>query len=116
MLNKDLVGKLSPEQQEQLALMEFRKTERRLKLEELARGKDWRSTWFPFVIIGLILAVGAAHAFEYKRIHDQPALFFIPLGLILIFILAFHISRTNRRLDAVLELMALDREEAAKGK
>lgn len=116
MLNKDLVGKLSPEQQEIFAQMEFRKTKRRLKLEELARGKDWRSRWFPFFIFGGMLACFALSYFGRNQIHDQPAIMLLPLGILLIFILVFHITRTNRRLDALLELMALDREEAANGK
>ncbi len=116
MLTKDLVGKLSPEQQEMLAQMEFRKGQQRLKLLEVARGNDWRARYFPIYIFAVFLVFVALYYFNCFHVQAQPAIVFMPVGVMLVCSVFAYIGRTNRRLNALLELMDLDREEAAKSK
>ena len=116
MFTKDLVGKLSPEQQEMLAQMEFRKGQRRLKLVELARGCDWRTRYFPLYTFAIFLIFITFYYFNCFQVQTRPAIVFPPLGMMLVFSVFAHIGFTNRRLDALLELMDLDREEAEKSK
>jgi hypothetical protein len=110
MLTKDLVGKLSPEQQEIFAQMEFRKTQQRLKLLEVARGNDWRSRWFPLYLFAVFLGFLALYYFNCFHVQGKPAVLLVPFGVVIIFALCAFIGRTNRRLDALLELMDFDRE------
>ena len=110
MLTKDLVGKLSPEQQEILAQMEFRKVQRRLKLLELARGKDWRSRYFPIYIFVVFLSLITIYSFNFFHVQGKPAVVFLPLGVMFVFTLFAYVARINRRLDALLDLLDFDRE------
>jgi hypothetical protein len=110
MLTKAETGKLSVEQQEILAQMEFRKTQQRLKLLEQARGLDWRSRYFPIYIFAVFLVFLTLYYFDVFHAQAQPAILYLPIGMILVFSLVFHITRVNRRLDALLELMDFDRE------
>ena len=119
MLTKDLVGKLSPEQQEILAQMEFRKVQRRLKLLELARGQDWRSRYFPIYIFAVFLSFITIYYFNFFHVQGKPAVVFLPLGVMFVFTLFAYLARTNRRLDALLELQDFDRQhldDSSKGK
>ena len=113
MLTPDLVKKLSPEQQEILAQMEFRKTQQRLKLLELARGNDWRSRYFPIYIFAVFVLFITLYYFDCLHIQEKPAVLFLPIGMALVFTMCAYIGRTNRRLEALLELMELDRAEQA---
>ena len=109
MLTKAEVGKLSVEQQETLAQLELRQARRRQKLLEQARGLDWRSRYFPFYLSGIFLVFISAYCFNFFRCREQPAVFYFPASMIVVFTLVFHITRTNRRLDALLELLNLER-------
>ena len=116
MLTKDLVGKLSPEQQEILAQMELRKTQQRLKLLELARGNDWRSRYFPIYFFVVFLIFITLYYFDCFHVQAQPAIVFLPVGAVLLFSVFAYIGRINRRLDALLELLDFDREHPQPGK
>ena len=109
MLTKAEVGKLSVEQQETLAQLELRQAQRRQKLLEQARGLDWRSRYFPFYLSGIFLVFISAYYFNFFRCQEQPAVFYFPASMIVVFTLVFHITRTNRRLDALLELLDTER-------
>ncbi len=112
MLTPDLVKKLSPEQQEILAQMEFRKTQQRLKLLELARGNDWQSRYGPLYIFAVFLIFTTLYYFDCFHVQGKPVIVFLPIGAGLVFMLLAHLSRTNRRLDALLELLDFDREHS----
>ena len=111
MLTKAEVGKLSVEQQETLAQLELRQAQRRQKLLEQARGLDWRSRYFPFYLSGIFLVFISAYHFNFFRCRETPDLFYLAASFGLVFTLVFHITRTNRRLDALLELLNLERDE-----
>ena len=111
MLTKAEIGKLSVEQQEILAQMELRKARQRQTLLELARGHDWRSRYFPFYIFGVFLVFVTLYYFNFFHAQEQPAILYLPIGMVFVFSLVFHVTRTNRRLDALLELLDFDREE-----
>ena len=111
MLTKAEVGKLSVEQQETLAQLELRQAQRRQKLLEQARGLDWRSRYFPLYISGIFLVFISAYYFNFFRCQEQPSIFYFPAGMVVVFTLVFHITRTNRRLDALLELLNLESDE-----
>ena len=110
MLTKDLVGKLSPEQQEILAQMEFRKVQRRLKLLELARGKDWRSRYFPIYIFVVFLSLITIYSFNFFHVQGKPAVVFLPLGMMFVFAVFAYLARINRRMDTLMDLLDFDRE------
>jgi hypothetical protein len=114
MLTKDLVRKLSPEQQEILAGMEVRKTERRQKLLEQARGLDWRSRYYPVYLFGVFLVFVTLYYFNCFQIQTRPAIVYLPLGVGVVFSLVFYINRANRRLDALLELLESDLKQPEK--
>jgi hypothetical protein len=110
MLTKDLVGKLSPEQQEILAQMEYRRMQQRLDLLALARGNDWRTRYFPLFIFGVFLASLTLYGFDCFHVQGKPIILFLPLGMVLACSFFALNSLTNRRLDALLELMDFDRQ------
>jgi hypothetical protein len=111
MLTKTAIGNLSVEQQELLAQMECRKTQRRLKLLEQARGLDWRSRYFPIYAFFVFLVFVTAYYFNFLHLQEKSLVAFLPLGVVPVFALFAHNSRTNRRLDALLELLDFDREQ-----
>ena len=113
MVTKELVGKLSPDQQEILAEMEFCKTQQRLKLLAIARGQDWRSRYFPIYIVAVLVVLIILYSFDCFQVQKQPAVVFLPVGVTLVCSLCAYIARIHRRLDAMLELMESDREESA---
>lgn len=116
MLTKAVIEKLPVEQQEILAQIEFRKTQHRIKLLELARGNDWRSRYFPFFIFAGFLACITFYSFDFFHIKEKSAVIFLPLGIVFIFSLFTYLGRTNRRLDALLQLLDFDREQAERQK
>lgn len=111
MLTKAEIGKLSVEQQKILAQMELRKTQQRLKLLEQARGLDRRSRFFPVYIFAVFFILIALFYFNFFHIQEKPAILFLPTGVPLVFMLFFYLSRTNRRLDALLELLDFDQPQ-----
>ena len=113
MLTKAEMEKLPVEQQEILAQLELHKAQRRQKLLEQARGPDWRSRYFPFYIFGIFLVFITLYYFNVAHCQEKPATFILPVVMLFVFTLVFHITRTSRRLDAVLELLDLDRAEQA---
>ncbi len=110
MLTNAEIGKLSVDQQEILAQMEFRKAQQRVKLLEQARGLDWRSRFFPIYFFAVFLVFVTIYYFDFFRIQEMPLIVFLPLGVVPVFALFAYQSRTNRRLDALLELLDFDRE------
>jgi len=111
MFTKDVVAKLTPEQQEILAQMEFRRTQRQLKLLATARGCDWRSRYFPVFYFGVFLLLLGAYGFNIFPVQAQLASTYLPVGAVMVFLLYGNSSRTNRRLDALLELLDLERRD-----
>ena len=111
MLTKAEIGKLPLEQREILAQMEFRRAQRRQRLLEQARGLDWRSRYFPIYIFAVFLIFVALYYFDVFHAQEKPFICYLPLGMGFVFTLVFHITRANRRLDALLELLDFDREE-----
>ena len=91
--------------------MELRKTQQRLKLLEQARGLDWRSRYFPLCIFAVFFILIALFYFNFFHIQEKPAILFLPTGVALVFTLFFYLSRTNRRLDALLELLDFDQPQ-----
>ena len=112
MLTKDLVKKLSPEQQEILAQMEFRKTQQRLKLLELARGNDWQSRYAPVFIFAVFLIFITFYYCDCFHVQGKPEVLLLFLGMGLVFSVIGYLARMNRRLDALLELLDFDREHS----
>ena len=110
MLTKDIIGTLSVEQRELLAQMEFRRTQQRLKLLELARGQDWRSRYSSLYVFAVALLFVGLYCFDCSHVQENPGVIFLPLGVTFVFSLFSYLTRTNRRLDALLELLAFDRE------
>ncbi len=93
MITKAQIAKLPVEQQEVLAQIELSKTRCRQKLLEQARGLDWRSRYWPLCFFAAFMGFIAFYYFDFLHIQEKP-----------------HITRTNRRLDALLELLDFDRQ------
>ena len=106
MLSKDILSKLSLEQKEILAKAKFCKWRRRQKLLEQAHGRDWRSRYFPLYIFGVFLVFVTGFWF-----YPNPAIFYPAIGIMVASVISFHIARTNRRMDALMELLDLDLKE-----
>jgi len=111
MLTKDIIGKLSLEQREVLAKAEFFKSQRRQKLFEQARGRDWRSRYFPLYIFCVCLVFIGMFCFNLFDCQKSPVICYLLIGIVLASVVRFEIARTNRRVDALLELLDLDRME-----
>jgi hypothetical protein len=116
MLSKEIVEKLPVEQQEVLAQLEVCKGQHRQKLLDEARGRDWRSRWFPLYIFGIFLLFLALYYFGFLDLQKKPAILFMPLGMVVIFTFVGFIAQTDRRLNALAELLELDREKQEKSK
>ena len=99
-LSKEEVATLSQEQLEAYARIHLDSERTRRDLCDRALGRN-RSFWLPLCIT--VLLVGALFWF--------PMLFLNPLALIgLMFALLFHVHwQTNRRLDALVRLLDIER-------
>jgi len=113
MLTKAQVAKLPVEDQEVLAefeaQIELSKTRRRQKLLEQARGLD-RSRYWPLSFFAVFMIFIAFYYFNFFHVQEKPDILYFFAGMTLVNGFIFHISRTNRRLDALLELLDFDRQ------
>jgi hypothetical protein len=107
MFTKAEVAKMSPEQQEILAQIELGKTRRRQKLLELARGLDWRSRYFPLNIFAVFIILLAFYYFLPSRLQNSEVIYLLA-GMACAGVLISYITRLNRRVDALLELLDFD--------
>jgi len=114
MFTKAEVSKMSVEQQEILAQIELSKTRRRQKLLELARGLDWRSRYFPLNILAVFIILLAFYYFLPSRLQNSEVIY-LPAGMMCGGVLVFYITRLNRRVDALLELLDFDRQNQDDG-
>src|SRR5471032_3011900 len=110
MLTKAQIVKLPVEQQELLAQIELSKTRRRQKLLELARGLDWRSRYWALYFFAVFLAFGAFYYFNFFRVQEKPAILYLFAGMAFVNGLFIQISRLDRRVTALLELLDFDRQ------
>jgi hypothetical protein len=108
MVTKAQIAKLPVEQQEILAQIELSKTRRRQKLLELARGRDWRSRYFPLYIFAVFLIFITFYYFDCFHVQEKPFILYLPLGMGFVFSLISYMTRTDRRLDALIELLDFD--------
>jgi hypothetical protein len=107
MWTKAELAKLTVEQQEVLARFELSKLRQRQQLIEVARGRDWRSRYFPLYIFTIFIILLAFFYFEPSRLQ-KPDVLYYPAGMLCVGVLVFHITRLNRRVDALLELLDFD--------
>jgi hypothetical protein len=108
MFTKAEVAKMSVEQQEILAQIELSKTRHRQKLLEQARGLDWRARYWPLSFFAVFMIFIAFYYFNFFRVQEKPDILYFFAGMSLVNGFIFHITRTNRRLDALLELLDFD--------
>jgi len=109
MFNKAEISKLSVEHQDIVAKIEFNKLDRRRRLWEQAHGRGfWRKH-----VVGIVctmVSVVCAGLFMYLS-RSEPWLAY-PLGVAAILsLIGLESARVDSRLDALLELMDLDREK-----
>ncbi len=110
MLTKAEIGKLPVEQQEILAQLELSKARRREKLMDQARGLDRHSRHWPLYFFAAFMMLVAFYYFDFLHFQEKPSLVIFFAGLMVVNGLIFHIARTNRRLDALLELQDFDHQ------
>ena len=102
-LTKEQIERLTPEQQKDLALVEGRRVERRERLLRQARRSE---IYLSMQGAGLAAILGIA--FYYRL----PIPFLFCIGGMAVVICAEIIS-SHRRIDALLELLETDDDEAA---
>src|ERR1035437_2357795 len=105
MFTKDQIAKLSTEDREILAKLELGKAQRRQLLLKQARGLDWRSRYFPLYIFSIFLIFIVFYYFDSFHLQEKPDVLYLLAGMMFVSGLIFHITRTNRRLDVLLELL-----------
>ena len=115
MFTKAEVAKMSVEQQEILAQIELSKARRRQKLLDLARGRDWRSRYFPLYIFAVFLIFITLYYFDCFYVQEKPFILYLPLGMGFVFSLISYMTRTDRRLDALIELLDFDHKNQDDG-
>ncbi|HZF01403.1 MAG TPA: hypothetical protein VE344_05845 [Methylomirabilota bacterium] len=108
MFTKAQIAKLPVEQQEMLAQIELSKTRRREQLLEKARGLDWRSRYWPLYPFAIFMIFVALYYFNSFHLQEKPSVLYLIVGMMFVNGLIFHITRTNRRLDALVELLDFD--------
>ena len=108
MLTKEQVAQLSVEDQEMLAKIELGKGRRRQFLLEQARGIDRRSRYWPIYFFAIFVFFIALYYFNVFQVQKDPTFLYLFAGIGIMNGLIFHISRTNRRIDALVELLDED--------
>ncbi len=88
--------------------MEFQKARHRQKLLDQARG-GWRSCYFQLFFLGLFVAMGMLYAFNAFHCQVSPAIVLLPMVTVLDFMLNAQAAQDHRYLDALMELMDVDR-------
>ena len=96
-LTKDQISRLTPEQQEAIALMEVTHMKKRQKLLACARGSRLALVAFPFLLVFLVFGV------SYYKLSLPNTLFLIAMCFWSLFTII------NRRLDAMMELLEHDK-------
>jgi hypothetical protein len=112
MVTKDVIAKLPQEQRETLAQVELVKLQRRQRLLEQAHGRDWRSRYFAlcFLGVGLVFLI-AIFRFIGFNFQKNLAICYLLIGIVFAISAILQSLNTNRRVDALLELLDLDRKE-----
>jgi hypothetical protein len=110
MFTKAEIEKMPVEQQEAFAKIVLSKARHREQLIELVRGRDWRSRYLPTVFIWMpcvaLLAMVTAGIFNS---HQLTYVMYVFYGLVFLGMLIQSLNtRSNRRMDALLELLDLD--------
>ena len=105
MLTKDQIAQLSVEDQEMLAKMELGKGRQRQFLLEQARGLDRHSRYWPLYFFAVFIIFIAFYYFNFFHVQEKPAILYLFAGIGFVNGLIFHITRSNRRLDALVELL-----------
>ena len=108
MLTKEQIAQLSVEDQEMLAKIELGKGRRRQSLLEQARGTDQRSRYWPLYIFGIFIIFVAFYYFNFFHVQENRNVIYFSPWIVVVNGLIFHISRTNRRIDALVELLDED--------
>jgi len=114
MLTKAQVAKLPVEDQEALAefeaQIELSKARHRQKLLDQARGLDRHSRYWPLYFFAVFMTFVGFYYINFFHIQEKPSLLIFFAAMMFVNGLIFHITRTNRRLDAFLELLDFDRQ------
>ena len=115
MLTKAEMAKLTDEQQELVARLELSKLRQRQQLIEVIRDRNWYTRSVPIVLLSAPWLVLMVMAF-FKVLDSNQMTYVIYASVAWSFcgciILEFH-ARINQRLDAMLELLDLDRKDQA---
>ncbi len=107
-LTKEQMQKLSPGQQADLAVLELQRAKKRHRLLEQARGYRGQNI-VPGVLMGIVLSV---FLFSAKDSPVHSMLLFTGLNSLLLLTM-FHAALINRRLDALMELLEDELQNAA---
>jgi hypothetical protein len=104
-ITKDQMQQLTPEQQETLASIEVQHAKTRQRL--LKQARHYRAmSWLPaLVILPLYLVPVLITNPKYGSLS------IICVGMSLWFLIQFHATGVNRRLDALMELLEADKKE-----
>lgn len=105
-LTKEQIEKLTPEQQEAVATVELSRARERQRLREQARSYLGRRWFPPLMWVGIC-------ALLLLRGGSQAVLAMLLVALTVV-IIQFHANGLNRRLDALMELLELDRIDDSK--
>ena len=107
-LTKEQMQKLSPGQQADLAVLELQRAKKRHRLLEQARGYRGQNI-VPGVLMVIVFSVFLFSA-EASPVHSM----WLFTGVILLLSLTmFHAALINRRLDALMELLEDELQNAA---
>lgn len=96
-LTKDQIRRLTPEQQEAIALMEVTRIKKRQKLLACARGSRRALVVVPFMLVVFVFGV------NYFKLSLPNTLFLLAMCIWSVF------TVINRRLDAMMELLESDK-------
>ena len=110
MWTKAEMAKLTVEQQEVLARFELSMARQRQKLLEEARGLDWRSRYWPLFPFAMFMIFVVFYYFDGLHFQEKPGVLYLVAGMMAVSGLIFYITGINQRLNALLELLDLDRK------
>ena len=103
-LTKDQIGKLSPEQQETLAMLELKRFGRRQRLLNEARGRG-KFFWIPAAICALFLLA----FFFFPADVDKHVRVYVLTGIsCLLSTVAVPLICMDKRLNSLIELLDLE--------
>jgi hypothetical protein len=104
---KDQIQQLAPEQQEALAFIVLKREATRQRLLK-QRGKYRAMLWLPALVF-LVLYLATMPNPVFGKLSG------FCVAISLWFLIQFHASRLNRRLDALIELMEDDHDATQEG-